>query len=109
MTSVFTCLLLQILSTKIKYDKALRLASLTLVDVSDIFYFSCSGGKGESEAPGKGGVRFLLKIPGGGGFPGGRGVEGPGGCLRRIGEFLGRGGGNIFFQGRNVHQVTCFT
>ena len=45
--------------------------------------------------PGK--VRFfLLKIPGAG-SPGGRGAEGPGGCLRRIGE-LGGGGLNIFFR-----------
>ena len=41
----------------------------------------------------RGGVRVLLKIPGGG-SPGGRGAEGPGGCLRRIGD-LG-GGLNIF-------------
>ena len=44
------------------------------------------------------GDRFLLKIPGGGGGrPGG--AEGPGGCLRRIGEFLGGGGGKYFFSG----------
>ena len=37
--------------------------------VSDIFYFFCSGrGKGESEAPGGGGVDYLLRIPGGGGW-----------------------------------------
>ena len=77
-----------------------------LVDVSDIFYFFCSGrGKGgvQCEASGGGGrVRFLLKIPGGG--PGGGGAEGPGGCLWRIGE-SGGGGLDIFFRGRNVHQV----
>ena len=42
------------------------------MDVSDIFYFFCSGeGHGESEAPemGGGGSVFLLKIPGGGGSP----------------------------------------
>ena len=60
------------------------------------FIFSARGrGKEESEVPGGGGVHFLLKIPGGGGgFPGG--AEGPGGCLRRTGEF-GGGGLNIFF------------
>ena len=45
------------------------------MDVSDIFYFFCSGeGKGESGATGGGGG--LLKIPGGGGGPreGGRGA-----------------------------------
>ena len=63
------------------------------MDVSDIFYCFRSGrGKGESEAPGGGGVDFLLK---GGGSPERDGAEGPGGCLRRIGE-LG-GGLNIFF------------
>ena len=31
--------------------------------------------------------------------------EGPGGCLRRIGEFLGVGGAlNFFLRARNVHQ-----
>ena len=58
------------------------------------FIFFCLGrGKGESEAAAGGGdFRFLLKIPGGG-FPGARGEEGPGGCLRRIGEFAQGGGG----------------
>ena len=42
----------------------------SLVDVLDIFYFFCSGRlKGESEAPGGGGIGFLLKVPGGGGSP----------------------------------------
>ena len=64
-----------------------------LVDVSDIFYFSCSGE--ESGAPGDrdgGGVGFLLKIPGGGDLPGGGGR----GRGRREGvckEFGGIGGG----------------
>ena len=59
------------------------------MDVSDILYFFLLG-------EGEGGVRgarscFLLTIPrGGGGFQEG---EGPGGCLRRIGEFWGGGGG----------------
>ena len=58
---------------------------------------------GESEAPGGGGDRFLLKVPGGGeGFlDGPRGREGVGG---ELGNFFG-GGLNIFFRGRNVHQV----
>ena len=42
-----------------------------------------------------GGIGFLLNIPGG---------EGPGGCLRRIGEFFGGGGLNIFFGAETVHQ-----
>ena len=36
------------------------------------------------------------------GRPGG--AEGPGGCLRRIGEFLRGGGAKSFFRGRNVHR-----
>ena len=78
---------------------------LNLVDVSDIFYFFCSGEeKGESKASGRRRRSvFLLNIRGGGGCrlpgPGGggwssrrRGLEGegPGGCLRGI---CGGGGG----------------
>ena len=65
------------------------------------FFCSCSRrGKGESEAPReRGGIGFFkcLKIPGRGGFSGGGGAEGPGGCLQRIGEFLGGGGAIYFF------------
>ena len=60
------------------------------MDVSDIFYFFCSGeGKGAWRATGRGGgsVFFLLKTLGG-----------PGGCLQGI--FWGGGGGlNIFCFG----------
>ena len=62
------------------------------------FIFFCSGrGKGESEAPGEGGGRFLVKIPGGGVSRTG-GAEGPGGRPQRIGEFW-RGGVKYFFSG----------
>ena len=79
-----------------------------LVDVSDSFYFFCSGrGKGESKAA-EGVDRFFFCIEnpreGGGGSPGGGGAEGAGGCLRRTGEFFLGGGLKIFFRGRNVHQ-----
>ena len=71
------------------------------MDVSDIFYFFCSGrGKGQSEAPGGGGGggRFLLKIPGrGGGFQRGRGREGVCGELGNLGG--GGGGAKYFFSG----------
>ena len=75
---------------------------LDLVDVSDIFYFFLLGG-GERGAQGAGRGRgddfFSWKIPGGG-VPGGW-AGGAGGCLRGIWA----GGLNIFFRGRNSHQV----
>ena len=63
------------------------------------FYFSAWGrGRGSPRRrEGVGGIGFLLKIPGGGVSSTG-GAEGPGGCLRRIGEFLG-GGAKYFFSG----------
>ena len=64
------------------------------MDVSDIFYFFCSGkGKGESEAPRGGGVRFLLKFPGGVGVL--REGEGPGSCVC-VANWGIWGGGNSF-------------
>ena len=64
------------------------------MDVSDIFYFFWSGrGKGESEALGGGGVGFFIENPKGGGGVSRRGAEGPGGCVRRIGDFFWGGGG----------------
>ena len=67
-----------------------------LVDVSDIFYFFCSGeGKGESGAT-WGGFGSLLKIPRrGGGLPGGVG-KGREGVRRELG---GGGGLNFVFFG----------
>ena len=68
------------------------------------FYFFLVGeGEGAVRGARRGGGRFLLKVPGGGGFPGGDGVS------RRVvwSELgnLGGGGGYIFFlRGRNVHQ-----
>ena len=72
------------------------------VDVSDIFFFFCSGeGKGESEGWEGRGTIVHGKCQEGGVSPAGAGGgEGPGGCLRGI----GRGGLNIFFRGRNSHQ-----
>ena len=63
------------------------------MDVSDIFYFFCSGrGNGSPRRQEGGGwIGFLLKIWGGG-VPGGGGAEGPGGCLQRNGDFGGGGG-----------------
>ena len=75
-------------------------ATLSLVDVSDIFYFSSARGRGRGSPRGaeKGEDDFLLKIPGGGGgsrVGGGGETEGPGGCLRGI-----RGmGAKYFFWG----------
>ena len=69
-------------------------------------YFFCSGeGKGESEAPGGGGggLFLILKVPGGvGGFGGGGDRQ-----AERVsaGIFFFWGGLDIFFRGRNAHQV----
>ena len=62
-------------------------------------FFFCSGrGRGRREE--RGGLVFLPSP--GGGF---QESEGPGGCLRRIGEFLGGGWGlTIFFRPRILHQ-----
>ena len=59
------------------------------MDVSDCFYFFRSGG---GEGGGQVGCFIQKSKEGGGLLGGGRGVEGPGGCLRGIG-----GGLNIFF------------
>ena len=74
------------------------------------YFFFCSGeGEGESEVPareGGGTVSYGKSQDGGGGFSraGGGGGEGPRGCLRGIGGG-GWGGLNVFFRGRNYHQV----
>ena len=52
---------------------------VTLVDVSDFFFCSGRGNWGKSQEGGGEG-----------------GAEGPGGCLRRIGEFLGGKGAKYF-------------
>ena len=79
------------------------------MDVSDIFYFFCSGRrKGESEAPGSVGGRFFIENArrlGGFSLKGGGGAEGPGGCLWRIGE-LGEGG-QFFFSGLTCPSSEC--
>ena len=79
--------------------RAIWLTFFGLVDVSDIFYFFCSGGgQGEFEAAMKGGGSvFFIEDPRGGGSPKRRGggprgrePQGPGGYLRGI---WGGGGG----------------
>ena len=71
-----------------------------LVDVSDIFYFFCSGRR-ESEAPGGAGRFFIENPTRGVGFSRrGRGREG---VCGELGNF-GGGGLNISFWARNVHQ-----
>ena len=75
------------------------------MDVSDFFFFLLGEGERGVRGVGREGGGFLLKIPGGGGgSPGGGGAEGPGGCLRRIGEF-GGWGLNIFFGGPKCPPV----
>ena len=75
------------------------------MDVSDIFYFFCSGrGKGESGAPGAGGGSvFYWKSQEGGGVPGGGGAG-------KVGEFLGGGGGpKYFFSGPKRPPRFCLS
>ena len=70
------------------------------MDVSDIFYFFLLG-EGEWGVRGaeRGGDRFLIENPsGGGGLQDGRG-RGPGGCLWQIGGFWEGGGPKYFFWG----------
>ena len=62
-----------------------------------IFFFCSGRGNGESEAPGGGGSFFIENPREGVGER--DGAEGPGGCLRRIGEFFGGGGAKFFFFG----------
>ena len=71
-----------------------------LVDISDIFYFFCSGeGKGVRGArKGVRGVGFLLKITGGGARREGEGGGGPRGWEGVCGELEG-GGAKYFFPG----------
>ena len=82
--------LLEIATGEVGDDRRLKF----LVDVSDIFYFFCSGrGKGGGvEVPeGGGGSVFLLKSPGGGGLQDGRG-RGAGRVFAANWEILGGGG-----------------
>ena len=67
-----------------------------------IYFFARGGGIGESEAPGGRGV-FFIENPRRGGEEEG-GAEGPGGCLRRIGEF-GGGGAKYFFSETSSKQM----
>ena len=69
------------------------------VDVSDIFllFFLVGGGR-------RGGRFFIENPRRGGGLPGGWGPLPPRGWEGVCGEF-GGGGLNIFFRGRNSHQV----
>ena len=48
-----------------------------------------------------------MKIPRGGGFSRRGGAEGPGGCLRRIGDFLG-GRTKFFFVGAEMSTKCTF-
>ena len=68
---------------------------------SHIFFSDRGGGRG-SPRPRGGSIFYCESEKGGGGLQEGKG---PGGRLRRIGDFGGGGGLNIFFRGRNVHQV----
>ena len=79
-----------------------------LVDVSDIFYFSRRGGEGGVRGARRGGGSvffFFIENPRRGGvFRRGSGQGAVRVSAANWGIFLG-GRLNIFFRGRNVHQV----
>ena len=64
-----------------------------------IFFSARGGGRGSLRRLEGRGDRFVIENPSRGG-----GAEGPGGCLRQIGEFWGVnvGGAKYFFRGRNI-------
>ena len=71
------------------------------------FFFFCSGrGKGSRGAGGRWRTCFLLKAQEGG-SPGRKGPRGREGVCSEFPNY-GGGGLNIFFRGRNVHQVKAF-
>ena len=81
--------------------KILHLLVTCLVDLSDIYFFFCSGtGKRSSRRWGGDGF-FSLKIPREG-FQEGEGPRGREGVCGELGNFFG--GGVFFVRGRNVHQ-----
>ena len=59
-------------------------------------------GEWEFEAAWEGGGRILIENHRGGGLHEGERAEGPGGCLRRIGDFGGGGGSKYFFSGAEM-------
>ena len=92
------------LSSSYVYPKLSKSALPLLGGCFGYFLFSSArgGGRGSPRRWKWWGGRFLLKIPGRGGVSRrGRGREGVCGELRN----WGGGGLNIFFRGRNVHQV----
>ena len=78
------------------------------MNVSDIFFIFSARGRGRGSLrrrEGGGGFGLFIENPRRGGVSSGRGAEGPGRFMRQIGAFGGGGGLNIFFRGRNVHQI----
>ena len=68
------------------------------MDVPDIFFFLLGEGEGGVRGARRGGVHFLLKIPGGGGgFQ--EGLRGREGVCAELGNFGGGGGAKYFFSG----------
>ena len=70
-------------------------------------FFLLGEGKGESEAPGRGGVRIFIENPRRGCLRAGRGGGGRG--WKGDSGKLGGGGLNFFFRGRNSHQVAVLS
>ena len=67
-------------------------------------FFLLGGGEGRVRGAGKGGGRFFIEYPRRGGVSWAGGAGGSRGQEGVCGEF-GGGGLNIFFRGRNRHQV----
>ena len=76
-----------------------------------LFFSARGGGRGSPRPRGGGGGLVFVENPIKGLWapsPGGGGAEGPGGCLRRIGDFLGGGGGKYFFSGPKCPPSSFF-
>ena len=70
-----------------------------------LFFSALGGGRGSPRRREVGGIDFLLKIPQGGGSPGGGGPRGREGVCGKLGNW-GGGAKFFFFWGRNIHQDT---
>ena len=92
--SISLCMF-SLVAAQLLVKKTSALQSFVVISI----FFLLGEGEGECEAPGRGrGIGFSLKIPRGGGVPGGGG-EGPEGVCGKLGILGKGGGGKIFFFG----------